>query len=193
VARGLTWNSKDYSCAYDSLFTVLYNIWIDAPHLWSERYQNLSKSLTMLTEGFNLVRTKSITMEAARDAVRLQLNRFDSTQFPMGTTYTCLSSLTDIMMTNRENRISGKTGLRCEACGFTSDLLWISECFQLKDTGPLQDGTHERGHISDCLGWHLSDDQQKGLLPCTRCPSSSGNLRRLDFSMSRLPYIMCIN
>ena len=192
VARGLIWNSKDYSCAYDSLFTVLYNIWIDAPQLWSERYQNLSELLKTLTEGFNLVQTKSITMEAARDAVRLQLNLFNGTQFPMGTTYTCLSSLTDIMMTNRENRISGKTGLRCDACGFTSDLLQISECFQLKDTGPLQDGRHERGHIADCLGWHLSDDQRKGLLPCTRCPSSSGNLRRLDFSMTRLPYIMCI-
>jgi hypothetical protein len=95
-------------------------------------------------------------------------------------------------MTNRENHISGKTGLRCEASGFTSDLLWISECFQLKDTGTLQDGRHERGHIADCLGWHLSDDQRKGLLPCTRCPSSRGNLRRLDFSMTRLPYIMCI-
>jgi len=187
VARGLTWDSKDYSCAYDSLFTVLYNIWIDAPHLWSERFQNLSGSLTLLTEGFNRVQTKSNTMEAARDAVRLQLNHFDGTQFPMGTTYTCLSTLTDIMMTNRENRISGKTVLRCEACGYT---LQISECFQLKDTGPLQDGRHERGHISDCLGWHLSDDQKTGLLPCTRCPSSSGNLRKLDFSMTRLPYIM---
>src|ERR1700691_5872065 len=31
---GLLWDSQDYSCSYDSLFTILYNIWQDAPLTW---------------------------------------------------------------------------------------------------------------------------------------------------------------
>ncbi|TDL13420.1 hypothetical protein BD410DRAFT_735422, partial [Rickenella mellea] len=28
---GFTWDSKNYSCSYDALFTILYNIWIQTP------------------------------------------------------------------------------------------------------------------------------------------------------------------
>ena len=30
---GLEWNGEDYSCAYDTLFTTLYDIWTQKPKL----------------------------------------------------------------------------------------------------------------------------------------------------------------
>ena len=33
VPLGLIWDHNNYSCAYDSLFTILYNIWTDSPRL----------------------------------------------------------------------------------------------------------------------------------------------------------------
>jgi hypothetical protein len=194
--RGLIWDSESYSCAYDSLFTVLYNIWTDAPQLWSDRFKTLTESLAMLSEGFDLVQNKTITMESVRDTVRSHLNLVDSTQYPTGAVYTCLATLTDNILTNRENRVSGTTYLRCPACGYVGEtLLRISECFHLKDTGPFQDGRYERGYISDCLGWHLSDEQKKSQFTCTRCShltTEMGTQMVLDISMTRLPYIMCI-
>jgi len=157
--RGLTWDSKDYSCAYDSLFTILYNIWT------ADRFKSLTESLTSLTEGFNQVQNESITIETARDTVRLQLHHLDSRQYPMGTTYMCLAELTHTMMTKRD-RTSGTTCLRCMACGYKRTLLQISECFEVKDTGPFQDGQYEKGYISDCLGWHLSNEQKKSPFTC---------------------------
>jgi hypothetical protein len=35
---GLQWDSENYSCAYDSLFSILYNIWIDDPRSWSAKF-----------------------------------------------------------------------------------------------------------------------------------------------------------
>ena len=66
---GLTWNSKDYSCAYDSFFTVLYNIWTDNPRLWSERFKNISEHLSQLSKGFLLVKSETITFETACDTI----------------------------------------------------------------------------------------------------------------------------
>jgi hypothetical protein len=192
---GLTWDVKDYSCAYDSLFTILYNIWTDAPALWSHRFADLSVHLKNLSNSFPDVHNGTMSFEMARDAVRRQLNQMNPTRYPQGTTFTCLATLTDAMMTNHENRVSGKTFLRCNNCGYTNTLLRISECFQLNDTGPLRNGHHERERLSDSLGWHLSDQQKNTLIICDKCKdrrSDVGYAMVLDMSMTRLPYIMCI-
>jgi hypothetical protein len=57
------------------------------------------------------------------------------------------------------------------------------------------DGRYQRGYIADCLGWHLSAEQRKSEINCTRCSNSNSNIDNrmvLDISMKRLPYIMCI-
>ena len=32
---GIIWDGENYSCAYDALFTVLWNIWLAGPTKWS--------------------------------------------------------------------------------------------------------------------------------------------------------------
>jgi hypothetical protein len=190
---GLIWDSKDYSCAYDSLFTVLYNIWTDAPRVWSDRFGNITVYLSMLSDNFQRIQDGSITIEAARDVVRQELNLLDPREYPFGAAFTCLAQLTSQMMANRH---SGTISLSCMTCGYTGDtLLHIGEYFQLKNTGPLQDGSNKQSYISDSLTWHLSDEQKVSRFRCPRCsPSHSTTYRPLTLaiSMNRLPYLMCI-
>ena len=194
--RGLIWDCQDYSCAYDSLFTVLYNIWADAPTLWSARFDNISEYLSILSAGFHLVRNESITIEVARDTTRLKLNRVDPTEYPMGTAFTCLAALTQRMMVRAGHRDSGVNFLTCRTCGYKGDtLLHIGEYLTLKDTGPFQDGRHKMGEIFDCLGWNLSAQQRESQVPCPRCSGSISEGRQrlvLEVSINRLPYLMCI-
>ena len=81
---GLIWDSENYSCAYDSLFTILYNIWIDAPAVWSNQFSNITDYLSMLSDAFHLVRDKVIRIEDARDRVRQILNHLNPGDYPMG-------------------------------------------------------------------------------------------------------------
>jgi hypothetical protein len=193
VLLGLIWNSKDYSCAYDSLFTILYNIWADAPRVWSDRFRNITDYLSMLSDNFQSVKDGSVAIEGARDAVRRKLNLLDPREYPMGAAFTCLAKLTSQMMANRD---SGTLSLRCITCGYTGNtLLHISEYFELKDTGPLQDGSYGSGYLSDCLTWHLSDEQKISRFRCPRCCTSNSGTHHpltLAISMNRLPYVMCI-
>ncbi|HYT46524.1 MAG TPA: hypothetical protein VEP90_29625, partial [Methylomirabilota bacterium] len=160
----------------------------------SGRFNNITTYLSALSEGFQLVKNKSITMETARNGVRLKLNHLDSVEYPMGAVFTCLAALTSTMMGHRERHVSGMTYLTCKTCGYQGNrLLQISEYFQLYNTGPFQDGIYERGYISDCLGWHLSDQQKISRIPCPECSSTTyHHPLLLDVSMNRLPYSMCI-
>lgn len=199
---GLIWDSRDYSCAYDALFTILYNMWIDMPNVWSRRFNDISMHLSTLADKFQLVTAKVITLEEARNAVRRKLNHLNSREYPMGPTYTCIATLTYTMMTNERYQPSGMTSLKCPTCGYQGNtLLHVGEYLQLRETGPLQDGSQEYSHISDCLGWHLSDQQRISRLHCPRrlptCSTGHSNLAAchrlvLDISMNRLPYVMCV-
>jgi len=177
---GLIWDCDNYSCAYDSLFTVLpvYNIWTDVPNLWSDHFDNVSGYLSMLSEGFLLLKNASISFEAARDTVRLELQHLDSTEYPMGTAFTCLAALTHRMMVKEERCDSGTTFLSCVACGYKGNtLLHIGEYLSLNNTGLFHDGMCEKGQISDCLGWHLSDHQKTSQMLCPGCSQANTDPR----------------
>jgi len=38
--HGTQWGGNNYSCAYDALFTILFNIWAENPPKWGEKYSN---------------------------------------------------------------------------------------------------------------------------------------------------------
>src|SRR6202050_4536244 len=37
---GTQWDGDNYSCAYDALFTILFNIWATKPKKWKKKYSN---------------------------------------------------------------------------------------------------------------------------------------------------------
>jgi hypothetical protein len=40
---GLIWDSYNYSCAYDSIFTVLYEIWSNDTKVWTRRFKKINQ------------------------------------------------------------------------------------------------------------------------------------------------------
>lgn len=49
---GLVWDEENYSCAYDTLFTILRSIWAQKPSLWKQRFKDMNRTMNMLATGF---------------------------------------------------------------------------------------------------------------------------------------------
>ena len=81
---GLVWDSQNYSCAYDSLFTILYHIWNSDIMRWSHFFNTTSEPLSMLHNGFDMFHSNQLDIEDARDNVRHYLHEQDGMLFPNG-------------------------------------------------------------------------------------------------------------
>ncbi|KAF8205242.1 hypothetical protein K438DRAFT_1579668 [Mycena galopus ATCC 62051] len=114
--QGLIWDSGNYSCAYDALFTCLYQVWKDQPALWTDRLSGLSPFCANLAKGFESVLRQTDVLEGARDSARQLLHRHNSLLFPLGPV---LISLGDLVL-NMFGGISwGSTTIKCTTCDLT--------------------------------------------------------------------------
>jgi len=67
---GLEWDGKDYSCAYDTLFTILFDIWAQDPRIWTKRFRSIGNEfLTALSKGFRHFEAGKMTLEDVRDGI----------------------------------------------------------------------------------------------------------------------------
>lgn len=81
--QGFRWDAANYSCAYDSLFTLLLGLYQEDQVWWNTAFARQNHYLRLLTAQFNLVRPGSYTLEEARDEVRAELSATDPLQFPL--------------------------------------------------------------------------------------------------------------
>jgi len=117
---GLKWDGDDYSCAYDSFFSILYGIWKENPEKWTENFEWINKEyLGLLANHFNQVLQGSLSLELARDGVRQVLHDIDSEMFPMGEASTAVGDLA-FKMLQSENTL-GESCLACLHCGKTTE------------------------------------------------------------------------
>ena len=49
---GIVWDGGNYSCAYDALFSILYNIWVSKPKKWKKFFEDSNEYLAALHDGF---------------------------------------------------------------------------------------------------------------------------------------------
>jgi hypothetical protein len=82
--QGTAWDGDNYSCAYDALFFILYNIWVAKPQKWKKIFKNSNKYLSALHDGFQNYLTGVDTLEVARDHVRTLLHNNEPLLFPYG-------------------------------------------------------------------------------------------------------------
>lgn len=111
---GLIWDSNDWSCAYDAIFTVLYEVWMQNPTKWSKWFSWISNPLKMLAFGFNEVVKGEMRLENARDNVRNMLYEFDQTMFPKGANGTSIPDLAKMLMNGTESLCYAK--IKCTIC-----------------------------------------------------------------------------
>ncbi|KAF8144565.1 hypothetical protein K438DRAFT_1631698 [Mycena galopus ATCC 62051] len=90
---GIIWDSVNHSCAYDAMFTALYDIWQAHGPKWSDRLRGYNVYVASLVQGFESFRAKTEKLESARDRVRLMLHQAWPREFPSGSTVTALDDL----------------------------------------------------------------------------------------------------
>ncbi|KIM73593.1 hypothetical protein PILCRDRAFT_80959, partial [Piloderma croceum F 1598] len=84
---GTQWDGNNYSCAYDALFTILFNIWATKLKKMEEKkFQESNQYLVTLHDGFQKYLRVVSTLETARDSVRTLLHKNDPVLFPSGHT-----------------------------------------------------------------------------------------------------------
>ena len=66
---GLIWDSHDHSCAYDAMFTILGDIWVYNPTMWTREFGLMSSFANKLGLGFQQVSLKQKSFQDARNSV----------------------------------------------------------------------------------------------------------------------------
>ncbi|KIM40837.1 hypothetical protein M413DRAFT_72469 [Hebeloma cylindrosporum] len=140
---GLKWDSRNYSCGYDSLFTILYNIWSDDVSSASRDISSCSNFMDILCDKFREMERGSLTFENARDHVRSILHNHNAKVFPMGHAGLVVSSLI--------KRIMGSTtyGSVVSVCDICRHVLSVS--LQGRHT-LIPDDDEETNNVACLLG-----------------------------------------
>src|SRR5882672_3508630 len=82
---GLLWDGDDYSCAYDTLITVLYDTWTNNTDQWTKIFYSINQEhLKPLVSGFKkyLMGVDDISLEDVRDVLRKRLHTKHPIEFP---------------------------------------------------------------------------------------------------------------
>jgi uncharacterized protein DUF6570/helitron helicase-like protein/PIF1-like helicase len=108
VPVGMVWSQN--SCAYDSIFTIIFAIWCNDKDKWNRYfYETGNKFSILLADQFSKYDIKLISLEKARDKVRKELSKvFPNLKFG---SYTSLEYIFDAMFTTDE--VIYETRCRC--------------------------------------------------------------------------------
>jgi hypothetical protein len=114
---GIVWDNVNYSCAYDSLFVIIYNIWFQNPPIWSKHLKSIgTEYLGALVHGFAQVLERSSSIEAVRDDVRYSLHCSKPHLFPTGHVGTSVGDLiTELFDSNKSIAF---LKVICSTCGY---------------------------------------------------------------------------
>ncbi|KAJ6630457.1 hypothetical protein B0H10DRAFT_1693341, partial [Mycena sp. CBHHK59/15] len=115
IPVGLPWNSTDFSCSYDSVFTILFSIWRDNPELRTEQFECFSSECYALAVGFHRVMGGLCSLTSVRDTVRNMLHNRSPCNFPYGHNNASVDQLVD--------RLAFETGfgnaiVQCPQCNY---------------------------------------------------------------------------
>jgi hypothetical protein len=111
---GITWDSEDYSCAYDAVFSILCDVWIQNPAKWTKWFCWLSEPLKRLAYNYREILQGKKSLEAARNNVRKWLHNKDNILFPYGQVGTNVAELARQLMIREKSPCYAK--LQCPTC-----------------------------------------------------------------------------
>ena len=116
---GLTWDGDDYSCGYDSLLVILFDIWKDNPAVWSDVFRGMNRHCALLSQGFDNILKGTRTFEQVRDNWRTVLHTADPVMFPTGTHGTIVADLAKELLKVRESIASSQH--QCSSCEYVDN------------------------------------------------------------------------
>ena len=114
---GFQWDGENYSCVYDSLFSIFYDIWKDDPKGRSGRFKHInSRFLGSLGKGFEKVLQNKSTLEEVRDIIRQKLHTMNAERYPLGKTGAIVGYLAVDML--QSNRVVTVSQIMCSECDY---------------------------------------------------------------------------
>jgi hypothetical protein len=118
--QGFIWDGQNYSCAYDSVMTILLSVWSQDPTQWKRQFKDMNRTMNALASGFYQAKEGQRTLETARNKVRCLLHQRDPELFPYGHTGTPVSEMAEKLL--RSDNIIASTWIRCVNCGHENNL-----------------------------------------------------------------------
>lgn len=152
---GVAWDSTNWSCAYDSLFTVLYYVWTTNPHKWNKQFTELNPAAALFANSYQKVYNNTYTVEHARDLVRAHLNAKASDKFPYGRRGTVLADVVREMISSIHGT---QIWSRCLTCDVPTTMIAHQYIYtfehvdgQIQSTSELvRSVTRDRRNVTSC-------------------------------------------
>jgi hypothetical protein len=113
---GLKWDSAHWSCPYDSIFSILADVWLQNPIEWTARFTSINHYLGTFARGLAAVTDGSKTLENIRDEVRELLFQKDPISFHKDERRSYLDLIAKELV-NTSNLLT-QIDVDCDQCGF---------------------------------------------------------------------------
>jgi hypothetical protein len=165
---GIIWDAENYSCAYDSIFTILCDIWIQDPKKWTKWFCWLSKPLAILAYNYRQVLRGQKHLEGARNEIRRMLHKVDNNLFPYGKVGTNVSELAQKLIDGNQSACSAQ--LQCISCKTLEPLDPPDNLMEVLDK-----------HSKSINGW-FQNWQKQPTDNCQKCRSSQYILHKFDIA-----------
>ncbi|KAJ6474037.1 hypothetical protein C8R47DRAFT_987091 [Mycena vitilis] len=185
--QGLIWDSVNYSCGYDALFTILGNLWSDDPARWSTSFGGLSPYLGDFASAMRAVKEGSITFEQARNIIRRNMHSSQPEDFPTGRRFASVDLMARLLLPSKTYAVGRQ---RCPECPYFDPISYgMLESYLsagLSDRQTYPEGVPIQNWMADYLRW--------GRRTCPRC-SSHGVRSRLymDTAVRDVPALILID
>ncbi|KAJ7733308.1 hypothetical protein B0H16DRAFT_1468145 [Mycena metata] len=172
---GLIWDARDYSCAYDSTFTILGNLWAENPEGWTTYFGRISGGLGEFATLMSSVREGRIPFERARDLVRRGMNGMKPEYFPYGRNNTSVDRIAQVLLPSKYYAVGTHT---CQKCGFMDNRAYgMLESYLTASLNGYSENPVTLS-VSDWLSNYMTNGRKK------RCPSCTQMGRRERMKMT---------
>ena len=155
---GLIWDNVNFSCAYDALFTVIYNLWRSNPLHWTDKlcYTPHIKDLCLK---FDAVLEGQMSFETARDEIRAGLRATSITRYPLGSVNTVIDNIVTAIAGDKD---FGCIKYNCVQCHYMSP----TPCRLLTVLTSIGSNMTECGSLSDALEFSRNRPTNKSCPTC---------------------------
>lgn len=172
--KGIIWDSVDWSCGYDSLYVIIYNLWIQNTKTCSQELSGYSQFMKKLVDHFSKVQKKQMRIEYARNLVRRMLHNFNPINFPLGEKPVENHRVLDKMFGNTEY---GVVQYSCENCNHIYPVMHFQQITALYSVPSKKPGTMS---ISKLISkGTVSNKRQKA---CQECAAANTTPTYMDMN-----------
>jgi hypothetical protein len=169
--KGLIWNSIDYSCAYDTLFTIFYHIWYENQVTHKDYFNNGPQYLQDLISYFPSLSSNLYSFESVHDKLRLNLNKNKPEQYCFGKVYT---DLNELIVDFTTKKTTGTSKLQCLKCQFTvhKPYSYFQSYTTVGWSGSDYETLHHTASIQQYLNFKILKYNEKTDKFCPKCLKS---------------------